>query len=277
VPLFLNILFAAASLVLSAAGLVVIFGLMRVVNFAQGEFMMLGAYAAFWVVGFASFWPGVLLAMLLVGVGGALVEVVLVRRLYLRPLDTILATWGLALVIREAMRLTVGQGYRSVPPPVEGPVNVLGTAFSAYRLILIGCAVGLLIVMWFVERRTSFGRLVRGVIENPELARGLGVNVDRVYMLSFAAGSALAGLAGALLAPLVTVSPSMGSDFLIGAFLTAIVAGPSLLGIGGAAGVLGGTQGLVSEFVDQTGGAVALLVAAVVVMRVRDSRLWRKP
>lgn len=273
----LNLAYAIAVLVLASAGLVVVFGLMKVINFAHGEAMMLGAYTVLAVSPRSSFWVGVVTAAAVVGLGGALVERVLIRRLYLRPLDTILATWGLALLIREVVRRFSAQGYQSIPAPLPRPVAILGTTYSGYRLALIATAVLLLVAFWLVERRTSVGRLIRGVIANPDLARGLGVNVDRVYLLSFAAGSALAGLAGALLAPLVTIAPDMGAQFLIGAFLTAILAGgASLIGLAPASGILGTSQGLVAEYVDQTIGVVALLVVAMLVMRLRDSTLWRR-
>lgn len=276
-PVVLNLSYAIAVLVLASAGLVIVFGLMKVVNFAHGEAMMLGAYTLLAVAPRTTFWIGVLAAAVAVGLGGMVVERVLIRRLYRRPLDTILATWGLALLIREVVRRFSSQGYQSIQPPLPRPVAIFGTTYSGYRLLLIACAALVVIAFWVVERRTSLGRLIRGVIANPDLARGVGVNVDRVYLASFGVGTALAGVAGALLAPSVTIAPDMGAQFLIGAFLAAILAGgASLVTLAPAAVILGGSQGLVSEYVDQTIGLVVLLVVAMVVMRLRDAGVWRR-
>lgn len=268
----LDAIFGVAVLILTSAGLVVIFGLMKVVNFAHGEAMMLGAYVALLSQSWGFFPLSVIAAAVGVGILGLVVERLMVRRLYRRVLDTILATWGLGLLIRELVRAVQGSSYSSLPPPVDGPMDILGTSYSQYRLIIIVVAVALLVALWIVDRFTPLGRLVRAVMANPDLAASLGVNVDRVYLGSFGAGWFLAGMAGALLAPLVTIVPTMGATFLIGGFLTTILAGASLLGIGPAAGLLGSTSGVVATYFDATTASIVTLIIAVIVMRVRNLR-----
>lgn len=268
----LDAIFGIAVLILIASGLVVIFGLMKVVNFAHGEAMMLGAYVALLSQSWGFFPLSVIAAAILVGILGLIVERLMVRRLYRRILDTILATWGLGLLIRELVRAIQGSSYNSLPPPVDGPVTILGTDYSQYRLLIIVIASVLLLALFVVDRFTPLGRLVRAVMANPELAASLGVNVDRVYLASFGTGWLLAGMAGALLAPLVTITPQMGATFLIGGFLTTILAGASLLAIGPAAGLLGSTSGIVSTYFDATTASIATLIIAVIVMRIRNLR-----
>ena len=268
----LDAIFGVAVLILTSSGLVVIFGLMKVVNFAHGEAMMLGAYVALLSQSWGSFPLSVFAAAIFVGVLGLVVERLMVRRLYRRVLDTILATWGLGLLIRELVRAIQGTSYNSLPPPVDGPIEILGTEYSQYRLIIVTVAAALLLALFLIDRFTPLGRLVRAVMANPDLAASLGVNVDRVYLASFGTGWLLAGMAGALLAPLVTITPQMGSTFLIGGFLTTILAGASLLGIGPAAGLLGSTSGIVSTYFDATTASIATLIITVIVMRIRNLR-----
>jgi len=266
----LNAAFGIAVLAVSASGLAVIFGLMRVINFAHGELIMLGAFVAVWTASFGQFWLSLLLAPLLVGAGSLAIERGLIRRLYSRPLETILATIGLSLVIREAMKLAVGPQFRSLESPRRGSTHLLGLEYPTYRLIVMAIAAGLLLTLVLLVRFTRFGLLVRAVIQNRDLAAGLGVNVSGTYMLAFATGSALAGFAGAVLAPLVTIHPEMGPDFLVGSFLTVILAGSSPASLAGSAALLGGTQSLVGRYWDATAGTIALLLVAVLVLRMRS-------
>lgn len=271
----LDICFSIGVLVLTASGLVVIFGLMKVVNFAHGEAMMLGAYVALATQEWGSFLLSVVAASIAVALLGLVVERLIVRRLYRRALDAILATWGLGLLIRELVRIFQDRGYNSLPAPIEGPVQILGVAYSGYRLVIILTAAALLVSLWAVERYTRLGSLVRGVIADPELARALGVNVDRVYLVTFAGGWMLAGLAGALLAPLVTITPAMGANFLTGGFLTTILAGVTLAGLGPAAALLGVTNGAVAAIFDAVTASLAVLAVAMVAMRYKGQRAGR--
>jgi branched-subunit amino acid ABC-type transport system permease component len=272
----LNVLFSCSILVLTAAGLIVIFGLMKVVNFAHGEAMMIGAYVVVLTTGLHSFMLSVFLAACVAAIVGVVIEKLVVRRLYVRSLDTILATWGVGLLIREIVRIVQTSSYHSVDPPIKGPVSVLGSQYSGYRLLVIAISISMLFLMWVIDRKTSFGKIVKAVIVNPELARTLGINVDRVYFISFGTGWFLAGFAGAILAPLVTITPNMGSNFLVGGFLTTILAGASLVGIAPAAAGLGLTNGLISSYIDTTTGLVSLLLVAMIAMRFRTSILGRR-
>jgi urea transport system permease protein len=272
----LNIVFAISVLVLSASGLAIVFGLMGVINFAHGELMMLGAFAAVWTSSFGAYWLALAIAPVAVGVGSLFVERVLIRPLYHRTIETILATYGLAIVIREVMKLFVGADFRSIHDPLGTTASIAGTTYPTFRLLVIAFSVALLLGVGLLVVKTRVGLRVRAVLQNPELAAGLGVNVTATYRAAFGVGCGLAAFAGALLAPLVTVHPEMGPDFLVGSFLTVILAGAgSALGLGASAGVLGTTQTLVTTWLTATAGLIAILVVVVVVMRLRPSGLSR--
>jgi branched-subunit amino acid ABC-type transport system permease component len=224
-----------------------------------------------------SFWLSLLIAPIAVAVIAMAIEVTIIRRLYRRPLETIVATWGLAIVIREVVRLVLGSDYRSVANPVPGAASVLGTDFPRYRLIVIGFVLVIVGVLYLVQRRTRVGVIARAVIANPDLAAGLGVNVSLVYALTFAFGGALAGLAGVLLSPGVNVFPDMGPPFVITAFLAVLVGGlGSLGGLVAAAILLGSVQSTLAQWINPVSGAIVLLVVAVLTLRALPDGLSRK-
>jgi urea transport system permease protein len=273
----LNVVTAVLLLLLTASGLAVIFGLMGVINFAHGEFVMIGAFVTYFTVHWANFWLALLLAPLVVAVIGLLVERTLVRRLYSRPLETILATWGLSIVIRELARLWFGPQFRSIPAPVAGSVQLFGTTYPTYRLVVLGMIVLIFALLVAGFRYTQLGLITRAVIENPELAASRGVNVRRTYQVTFAVGAALAGLAGAIIAPLVSIYPEMGSSFIINPFMAVIVAGAgSFGGVAAAAAIFGVSQSLAVRFISPVTGSVVVLLLAITLLRIRPIGLLRR-
>ncbi len=258
-----------AFLVLSAIGLAVIFGMMGVINLAHGELMMLGAYIT---VGAARSGVPLPLAMLVAGVGveliGAIMEVLIVRRLYGRLLDSVAATWAVGLILSQGMLILTGPSIQGVASPL-GSFRVGNTSYSWYRLVLGAVAFALLIALYVLFMRTRFGLRARATIQNPEIARALGVDTARMYTVTFALGSALAGLAGGLYAPTATVVPFFGTNFMVEAFVTVIVGGANVLvGSPLAAALLGA----INAFLAQTWGLyiarVGLLVTTIIVIRV---------
>jgi branched-chain amino acid transport system permease protein/urea transport system permease protein len=273
----LNVVVTVLLLLITASGLAVIFGLMGVINFAHGEFVMIGAFVTYFTVHWANFWIALLLAPLVVAAIGLLVERSLIRRLYSRPLETILATWGLSIVIRELARLWFGPQFRSIPAPISGSVQLFGTTYPTYRLVVIGMICLLFVMLLAVFRYTQLGLVTRAVIENPELAASRGVNVHRTYQVTFAFGAALAGLAGAIVAPLVAIYPEMGSSFIINPFLAVIVAGAgSFGGVAVAAGIFGVSQSLAVRFISPVTGSVVILLLAITLLRIRPGGLLRR-
>src|SRR5438105_2500636 len=205
---------------LLSLGLAVIFGMLRVVNFAHGAFYMLGAFAAYILLQQAqvNFWLAILAAPIGVGLLGMLAERTLIRRLYgLDPLYNFLLTFGLTLFIQDVVRLRYGvQGQPYGTPPGLGGATVLGTfAFPNYRLFVIAFSLAACTLVWYVIERTRVGMVVRAATERPALTRALGVNVDLWITPVFGFGIALAALAGVLAAPMRQVAPLMGGDLII--------------------------------------------------------------
>ena len=271
-PQLLHGLVFGAALGLLALGLTVIFGLLGVMNFAHGELYMLGAYAGIVVIGVTqSFWVALIVAPLAVGVVGAVTEVLTLRPLYRRePLYGLILTFGLALVFREAVRQIWGGDMRRILPPFTGSTPLLGMTYPNYRLFLLAAASVLLLVIWLFFTRTRAGIIVRAAVQDAEMLDGLGVNVRRVFTLTFAASAALAALAGLLMAPEFTVYPQMGVEFILLAFIVVILGGMgSLGGSVVAAFVIGIAQSLFSLWMNPQRVAIAIFGIMIVVLVVR--------
>ncbi len=261
--------YAIALLVLISLGLAVIFGMMRVINLAHGEFMMLGAYACVLCVDAGvPLWLSVLLAALALGLFGIVVERLIIRFLYGRIVDTLLATWGLSLLLVGGVTTLLGPQGRSVTTDF-GNVSIGGINVSSYNLMLIAVAAAAMLVTWLLARFTRFGLLVRGTMQDPVIAGALGVDRSIIYMATFGYGSALAGLAGAVLVPITGASPTMGLFFVSKAFITVIVGGHfPLMGTLAASSLFGAIDGVVSYRWSSVLGEVSVLVVAVVLLRL---------
>lgn len=263
------IAFSMALLVLISLGLAVIFGLMRVINLAQGEFIMLGAYACVVATGAgASLWLAFVVAAAATGLFGVLVERLLIRHLYGRILDTLLATWGLSLFLVGGITTLFGPQAASVAAPL-GSVTLGGVAVPLYNLVLIALAFGLLAAMWALFRLTALGLIVRGTMQNPTMASALGVDRSKVYMLTFGLGAGLTGLAGAVLVPITGVSPTMGVFFVAKAFITVISGGHlPILGTLSASALFGTIDGVVSYHASSVVGEICVLLVAIILLRL---------
>ncbi|MEI7969339.1 MAG: branched-chain amino acid ABC transporter permease [Betaproteobacteria bacterium] len=258
-----------AFLILSAAGLAIVFGMMGVINMAHGEFIMCGAYVSVGLVH-----AGVPLVLAQVGgtiaaaVIGVIVEVLVVRRFYSRPLDSLLATWGLSLVVTQGMLIVFGSSLTSVGTP-EGSFMVGEYSFSVYRLVLFGGALLALGFIYFVFMRTRFGVHARATMQNPRMAQALGVRVGRVYALSFGIGAGLAGLCGALYAPTMTLIPTMGATFIVESFVTVVVGGTNvLLGTTPAGVLLAAVRTSLNAWAGQIVGQIGMLIAVIIIIRL---------
>jgi branched-chain amino acid transport system permease protein len=230
--------------VLVGVGLSLIFGLLTVVNFAHGAFFMLGAYMGVFVFArTGNFWVCMVAVPVMTGAIGMLVERLLVRPLYGRGIDyPLLLTFGLAYVMMDVMRMGFGvQGEPFETPEVlQGAVDIGVGMFPLYRLFLIGVTSVVLLALWLFLEKTRFGLIVRAGARDPLVLRVLGVNVSTVWLTIFGLGSAIAGLAGLLAAPMRGVSPEMGVPVLIEAFVITVVGGMGSLGGAIAAGLLVG-------------------------------------
>lgn len=257
-------------LLLSAAGLTIIFGMMGIINMAHGELMLIGAYSAS-----VAYYAGVPLAVailvgaLMSGIFGIILERLVIRRFYGQLLSSLVVTWGLSLVLSQGFLVIVGPSVRSLPTPF-GNFTLGGYTYSYYRLAMLSIAALIVFGVWTLFRVTRFGVEARATIEKPEIARALGVHVDRIYMLTFGLGSALAGIAGGLFALQAPIEPTFGQHYTPIAFITVVVGGEDM--IGGLIGSALSLAGIGTLFTSQFNiliGYLAILSAAFVLIRFR--------
>lgn len=266
-------------LALVAIGLAIIFGLMRVINLAHGEMFILGAYSVValheWT---GSVWWGIVLAPFVVGAIGLGIERTLIRRLYERPLETLVATWGLSILIREALKVFFGGGSRNVPFPFSGQLEVGGFSYPGYRIFLILLAILVMSGVLWLFASTEFGLKVRAVVQRREMAMAMGIDASRMDQTVFALGAALAGLAGAVMTPLITLNPEVGLFFLARSFLVVIVGGVgSLFGMVLGSVIIGIGNAYLSFLTRPVFAELALFLFAIVLIRIRPSGLFARP
>ena len=265
-----DVITTAAVLYIVALGLLIVYGVLKIINLAHGAFLALGSYAAVIATWLGwNPWSALIIA-LAVGVAvGAVAEWRVLRRLYVRPLDTILATWGLNIIVVQGITLYFGREIHFAESAITQAVNIGGVTYSLYRLVLLVVAVALGMLVWLVMRRTQIGIVARAVIMNEELAQVLGINTRLVRFVTFCLGAGLASLAGALITPLVSVHPNLGVPWLINAFMLVLVAGVSIGNLALAALFLGGAQVLVSAYGNPVLGSLTIVILAVIILRFR--------
>jgi len=264
-----------ASLALISVGLAVIFGMMRVMNFAHGELLMLGAYSVqvanasginLWISMFV-------MAPLFVGLVGILIERLVIRHLYGRMIDTLLATWGLSLFMTGLITMIFGNVTRGLSTPL-GSFELGGIRESAYKFVIIGATVLVFVAIYLLLKRTRAGLIARATMDNPRQVAVMGVNPDYVYTATFAIGAALSGLAGAIMAPLTGVLPTMGAAYIGKAFITVICGGDAIFaGTASAAALFGVINQVTTITTTAEFGEVALLLGALLMLRVLPSGL----
>ncbi|MBA2444842.1 MAG: branched-chain amino acid ABC transporter permease [Nocardioidaceae bacterium] len=269
INLAISLLTTVSILVIISIGLAVIFGMMGVINLAHGEFLMLGAF--FTLSGHRAglnIWVAMVVAALGVGVVGLVVERLLIQFLYGRLAATMLATWGLSLILVQAVVLIYGPATQGIPTPL-GSTRVGDYSVSQYNMVLIAVAVALLGLVYVVFTRTRYGTTARAATQLPTMAAAVGINAKVTNMFTFAFGAVLAGAAGALLAPVAGVVPGMGQAYVGRAFMTVVVGGPGVLtGTASSATLLGTVDSVVSNATTSFLGVAALLVVAIVLLRV---------
>jgi branched-subunit amino acid ABC-type transport system permease component len=264
----LNMVTDGAILFILASGLAVIFGLMNVINFAHGAFIAVGAYAGAYVTTHGwNLWLSIPLALVVGMLVGLIADLLVIRRVYRRPADTILATIGLGLVVVATITITFGRESQFVDTPVLGSTDLGFATYSSYRVLLFAFAVGLFLLLAVVTRYTRLGLIARAVIANETLASALGVNSGRVRRWTFALGAGLAALAGTLVAPLAGVEPNSGERFLVDSFMVVLIAGSSVVALAIGSLLLGGLASWVAFVADPILGSMTIIVLAVIILR----------
>jgi branched-subunit amino acid ABC-type transport system permease component len=268
--LAIQVLYAIASLALISLGLSIIFGMMKVINLAHGEFLMLGGYAAIEAnqLGLNIWIAMLVVAPVVVGAIGVVVERTIIRWLYGRIVDTMLATWGLSLFLVGLTTAIFGNTTVGLSAPL-GSFEIGRYRMSAYTLFVIAVAFVALGGVLAALRFTRAGLIARGTMQNGAMAAALGVNPGRVYAVTFGVGAALTGLAGAVLAPVSGVFPTIGAAYVAKCFITVIGGGAAIVtGTASAAILFGSINQLATYATTPVFGEVALLAAAIVLIRV---------
>ena len=276
---FLTGFSVVAILIIAAMGLAIIFGIAGVINMAHGEFIMVGAYCGYvlqqYVVGpdfTYTLFLAIPLAFVVVGLLGLVVERTIIRWIYDRPLETLLATWGVGIALQVIMKLIFGTELKEaqVPELLEGGVRIIGfIRYPYYRIFLIVVAIIVMLAVFYLLFKTDLGLKVRAVRRNRRMASCLGIDTAKVDMTIFAIGSGLAGVAGAVLAPIKTVSPTMGFFYAVDSYMVLVLGGVgSLLGVAAGGGIIGEAETILAFLTNNVIGKLLVFVFIVLAIRV---------
>jgi branched-chain amino acid transport system permease protein len=280
-PQMINGLSIGVAVVLMALGLTIIFGLLDVINMAHGEFYAIGAYLAVAFLGLGlSFWWALALTPIVMAVLGYVTERGLIQRVFHskdRHTLTLLLTFGVAIVLEDVLKIVFGANPLRIETPIQGATELVGLFFPNYRLFVMAVGGLLIAAVWLLVFRTSLGAIVRAAAFDRHMSASLGVPVSRVYASTFAFGVALAGIAGVLLAPIYSVFPTMGRDFVLIAFSVVIIGGMgSIKGAVLAGLLLTQIQSISSLFISPVWNDPLLFGIMVLVLMWRPQGLFGK-
>lgn len=271
---------AAAILLIAAMGLAIVFGLMGVINLAHSEFLMIGAYAALTITkAGVPYLLSIPLAVLITAAIGAIVEILIISRLYGRLFDTMLATWGLSMVFLQLAVLIFGTATPGIDLP-QFTISIGKYQLAGYPILLIGVAIIMLVFIYLLMTKTTYGMKARASIQEPEMAQAIGIESVRVNTFTFSLGCGLAGFAGAILLPIIPATPSMGAAFAVKSFLMVVVAGPvALTGTALTAIGLGGGASIIASFLSSVIGEVFFFIITALLLWLYPSGIsakWRR-
>jgi len=277
-PVFLlNLMWQLSLLAVVTLGLAIIFGQLRIMNMAHGEFVMIGAYAPIITstLGLPN-WMQLPVCIACVALVALILERAIIRHLYGRLFDSLLATWGISILLREMVELAFGRGFQSVPLPISGTVSWIGIDYPAYRSVIIGVIILLFIGLTIWYKRSLVATRIKAMVNNPELAQAVGINTVSLSRRCFVFGCISAGLAGLIIAPTAQISPLMGLDYLIRSFFVVVVGGlGSLEGLAIGVGLIAGSQTLLGALFNQTYGYIFVLVLSILFLWLRPNGIYR--
>ena len=278
-------------LLLIALGLAITYGAMGVINMAHGDMVMIGAYVTvmskIWLG--LNFYFAIPLAFLVTGLIGLLIERIVIRKLYGRLLDTLLATWGISILLQQAIRLELGLSFFGVhieglgpglqnvdvPDFLQGTISFGDTDLNSYRMFIIVVTIALTFLTWYLLYRTSFGVQVRAIIRNPQMAAASGIDVKRVNALTFAFGSGLAGVAGVMMSGFKTVFPDMGGTLVVDGFMVVVAGGVgSIFGTILSSGLLGEINALVALATNDIIARAVVFAVVILVIILKPKGLF---
>ncbi len=274
----LDIAYTVLILILIVLGLAIIFGMLGIINMAHGEKVMLGAYAVY--LSEQMHYPfivGVFLAVLLTGIVGAIVYRLVIKNIRERILDTILATWGVSIILKQIITLLFGPAGQHVSVPVTETIELFGSPYPLYRLLVMGVTILVMLAVYWLFFKSRFGRKARAVMSNAVLSACVGINREKMNLLSFMIGSMMAGLAGAMIAPLMSISPLLGEDYLIPSFLSVLLGGlGSIAAPIAGAGIIAGTESAVAIAFDPVIAQIVMLCVAVILLKLFPNGIFTR-
>jgi branched-chain amino acid transport system permease protein len=260
-----------------ALGLTIIFGIMDIVNFAHGEYYMIGAFMGYMVMSvIPNFWIALPVAVASVALLGLFTEFFLFRRLYGRePIFHLLLTFGLGMMLRETAQLIWGGDTKRIEVPVTATIEILGTVYPVYRLLVLGVGIFVILLIWYLLRHTEAGAKIRAVATDRTMAWALGIRVPLVYTVVFVGGVSLAGLAGILMSPINFVYPTMGVDVILRAFIVVVIGGlGSIVGALVASLMIGEIEALASIWISPTIAETLVFIILIATMIFKPSGLF---
>jgi urea ABC transporter permease protein UrtB len=268
------------ALALVAIGLSLVFGVMKIVNFAHGELCMMGAYIAYSaMLIIQNFWLALVFSTAIVGVIGFGMEYFAIRPLYGKnPMLSLLVTFGISMIFVESARIIWGPNPKQFPAPLKGFVNLAGLTYPYYRLFLLFFTIALVVAIWVFLNRSRYGIIIQGASQDREMLSALGVNVDRVYSLTFVLGAALAAVGGVILGPILAVYPTMGLDIILSVFAVVIVGGMgSFPGAVVASIIIGEVESIGSLWIPPTIAKTLTFVMMALILLFRPEGLFGEP
>ena len=278
---FISGLSMTSILLMVALGLAIIYGTTGVINMAHGEFVMIGAYTSWFLQ--TKLGMGLIVSIIpifiITALMGFLIERLIIRHLYNRLLDTILATWGIGVLLQQFIRLTVGSElqYLKIPTFMAESMDMFGQQVPIYRVFIFLFAIAIFVLAWFIIYRTKFGIQLRAVTQNKDIAGCFGINSGFVYSATFAFGTGVAALAGAFVAPLKSISPDMGTNYIIDAFMVVVLGGvESLIGTAASSFIIGESSSFLASFSNDTLAKALVLLIIILILRVKPEGLFTR-
>lgn len=279
IPLIVNGMMSFSTLLMVSLGMAIICGKMKLFNLAHGELVTVGAYVSYLMLNelHQSFLVSILVSFIATFVLGVIIEKIIIKPLYSRPEETLLATFGLSLILQEGMKFLFTSIGKSVSMPVKGSVTILGAIIPTYNVWVFGITVLMFVLTILIFYLTSLGKKIRAIGQNRDMTECLGVNTSFCDTFTFAYGCALTGVAGSLLAPLKSITPTMGTSYLLDSFMAVCVGGAdSFLGTVVASLGIGESTSLIGGYTNSVLAKLLVFIVIIVLIRIRPEGIFVK-
>ena len=279
IPLIVNGMMSFSTLLMVSLGMAIICGKMKLFNLAHGELVTVGAYVSYLMLNelHQSFLISILVSFTVTFVLGVIIEKIIIKPLYSRPEETLLATFGLSLILQEGMKFLFTSIGKSVSMPVKGSVTILGAIIPTYNVWVFGITIVMFVLTIMIFYLTSLGKKIRAIGQNRDMTECLGVNTSFCDTFTFAYGCALTGVAGSLLAPLKSITPTMGTSYLLDSFMTVCVGGAdSFLGTVVASLGIEESTSLIGGYTNSVLAKLLVFIVIIVLIRIRPEGIFVK-